>query len=133
MNQNKPYYAVVSGLCAALASFSGKLSSYSQHLARHIGNEQLDNFALILCLGIMVLLNACVWRFFVKALHSNGGTLVASLVSAATNYIVSAIIGWMFFHEKTTAVWWFGTVLVLGGLLLIVYDGEAEKTKSKPS
>lgn len=50
---------------------------------------QLEFLAQVLCIVIMVLLNACVWRFFVKALHTNGGTLVASLVSAATNYTVS--------------------------------------------
>lgn len=39
--------------------------------------------------GIMLLCNAMVWTFFVKALHSSGGSLVATVCSAATNYFVS--------------------------------------------
>ncbi|XP_058457192.1 transmembrane protein 42 [Malaya genurostris] len=130
-DQTKPYYAVVSGICASSASFFGKLSSFGEQLADNIGNKQLKLLIQILCIGTMVLLNACVWRFFVKALHTNGGTLVASLVSAATNYTASAILGWLIFHEQTSVWWWIGTAFVLGGLLLIVNDDEEEKTKSK--
>ncbi|KAL1395828.1 hypothetical protein pipiens_002789 [Culex pipiens pipiens] len=85
--------------------------------------------AQIACIVIMVLLNACVWRFFVKALHSDGGTLVAALVSAATNYTASALLGWFIFDERTSFLWWIGTALVLAGLLLIVNDDEQTKKK----
>ncbi|XP_058837925.1 transmembrane protein 42 [Topomyia yanbarensis] len=129
--QTKPYYAIVSGLCASSASFFGKLSSFGEQLADNMGNKQPQLFLQVLCLSIMVLLNACVWRFFVKALHTNGGTLVASLVSAATNYAASAILGWLIFHEQTSYWWWIGTAFVLGGLLLIVHDDEEKKVKNK--
>ncbi|XP_065079511.1 transmembrane protein 42 [Ochlerotatus camptorhynchus] len=134
MSQSRPYYAIVSGLCASSASFFGKLSSLGQQLAENVGNKELELLAQVLCIVIMVLLNACVWRFFVKALHTNGGTLVASLVSAATNYTVSALLGWLIFNEKTSCLWWIGTALVLGGLLLIVSDDESaapDKVKKK--
>ncbi|XP_055535706.1 uncharacterized protein LOC129724654 [Wyeomyia smithii] len=129
--QSKPYYAIVSGLCASTASFFGKLSSLGEYLAENFGNQQFQLLIQILCIGIMVMLNACVWRFFVKALHTNGGTLVASLVSAATNYIVSALFGWLIFQEQTSIWWWFGTALVLGGLLLIVNDDDEKMIKKK--
>ncbi|XP_053679802.1 uncharacterized protein LOC128730748 [Anopheles nili] len=75
----------------------------------------------------MILLNGCVWRFFVKALHSgSGSTLRASLTSAAANYVASALLGTVIFNEKSTLLWWFGTMLVLGGLLLIIGGSEQE-------
>ncbi|XP_021709877.1 transmembrane protein 42 [Aedes aegypti] len=131
MTQSKPYYAIISGLCASSASFFGKLSALGQQLAENAGNKELEFLAQVLCIVIMVLLNACVWRFFVKALHTNGGTLVASLVSAATNYTVSALLGWLIFGERTSVLWWIGTALVLSGLLLIVNDDEDNRDKAK--
>ncbi|XP_039439391.1 transmembrane protein 42 [Culex pipiens pallens] len=129
MSKPKPYFAIISGLCASSASFFGKLSSLGQEIAENAGYKQFELLAQIACIVIMVLLNACVWRFFVKALHSDGGTLVAALVSAATNYTASALLGWFIFDERTSFLWWIGTALVLAGLLLIVNDDEQTKKK----
>ncbi|XP_062560373.1 transmembrane protein 42 [Armigeres subalbatus] len=128
MTKSKPYYAIVSGLCASSASFFGKLSSFGQ--LEDNSNKELQLLMKVLCIVIMVLLNACVWRFFVKALHTNGGTLVASLVSAASNYTVSALLGWLIFGEQTSIIWWIGTTLVMAGLLLIMTDDESNRDKS---
>ncbi|XP_038112656.1 transmembrane protein 42 [Culex quinquefasciatus] len=129
MSKPKPYFAIISGLCASSASFFGKLSSLGQEIAENAGYKQFELLAQIACIVIMVLLNACVWRFFVKALHADGGTLVAALVSAATNYTASALLGWFIFDERTSFLWWIGTALVLAGLLLIVNDDEQTKKK----
>uniref|UniRef100_A0A182WPS0 EamA domain-containing protein n=1 Tax=Anopheles minimus TaxID=112268 RepID=A0A182WPS0_9DIPT len=80
----------------------------------------------------MILLNGCVWRFFVKALHAgSGSTLRASLASAATNYVASAILGLILFNEQSTLLWWFGTGLVLAGLLLIIGGSDEEITSAQ--
>lgn len=42
MTQTKPYYAIVSGLCASSASFFGKLSSLGQQLAENFGNKEVS-------------------------------------------------------------------------------------------
>uniref|UniRef100_A0A1B0CKV1 Putative dual specificity protein phosphatase n=1 Tax=Lutzomyia longipalpis TaxID=7200 RepID=A0A1B0CKV1_LUTLO len=48
-----------------------------------------------LCVGIMIILNALVWTFFVKALHSSrGGSTSATVVSSGTNYFASDLTGW---------------------------------------
>lgn len=46
-------------------------------------------FIQILCFILMIICNAMVWTFFVKAMHEDGGTLVATVTSAATNYCCS--------------------------------------------
>ncbi|XP_058175028.1 transmembrane protein 42 [Anopheles ziemanni] len=133
MDGQKPYYAMVAGICASSASLFGKLTSNSDVVAARIGLPEWPALTQLLCIGIMIALNACVWRFFVKALHTgSGSTLVASLVSAVTNYITSAVLGWLIFKENTTVFWWAGTALVLSGLLLII-SGTEEQESSMPS
>ncbi|XP_049545622.1 transmembrane protein 42 [Anopheles darlingi] len=128
MENHRPQYAVIAGLCASSASLFGKLTSNSQRVAENIGLPGWHLLAQVLCVAIMILLNGCVWRFFVKALHTgNGSSLVASLVSAATNYVASALLGWLIFDEQSTIVWWFGTSLVLAGLLLILSGTDNEE------
>uniref|UniRef100_A0A182N3Y2 MADF domain-containing protein n=1 Tax=Anopheles dirus TaxID=7168 RepID=A0A182N3Y2_9DIPT len=84
-----------------------------------------ETIAQALCVLIMILLNGCVWRFFVKALQAgSGSTLRASLASAATNYVASAILGTLLFNEQSTLLWWLGTAFVLAGLLLIIGGSE---------
>ncbi|XP_058055394.1 transmembrane protein 42 [Anopheles bellator] len=134
MDKNKPHYAVVAGLCASFSSLFGKLTSNSERVAQNIGLPGWHLLAQVLCVAVMILLNACVWRFFVKALHTgSGSSLVASLASAATNYVASAILGWLIFDEQTTIVWWIGTSLVLAGLLLLITGTDQEDQQRKRS
>ncbi|XP_050079569.1 uncharacterized protein LOC126567390 [Anopheles maculipalpis] len=136
MEQEKPYFAVIAGLCASFASLFGKLTANSGRLLDWVGLASWpvgEVLVQALCVLIMILLNGCVWRFFVKALHTGtGSTLRASLASAATNYVASAILGMLLFNEHSTLLWWLGTLLVLAGLLLIIggSDEESEATHS---
>lgn len=93
----------------------------------------------------MIICNAMVWTFFVKALHSKGGSLLATVTSAGTNYCFSvskylrtsntkynflkAFLGCFIFGEATSALWWLGTLLVLSGLVLLSLDTEKQNTK----
>lgn len=45
----------------------------------------------------MIVCNAFVWTFFVKALHQKGGSIVATVTSTATNYCCSVWLLWMQF------------------------------------
>ncbi|XP_052889039.1 uncharacterized protein LOC128297441 [Anopheles moucheti] len=136
MEQEKPYYAVIAGLCASFASLSGKLTANSGRLLDWAGLAAWPSGELLVqasCVLIMILLNGCVWRFFVKALHAgSGSTLRASLASAATNYVASAILGLVLFNEQSTLLWWFGTALVLAGLLLIIGGSDEETIDAQP-
>uniref|UniRef100_A0A182QAF5 EamA domain-containing protein n=1 Tax=Anopheles farauti TaxID=69004 RepID=A0A182QAF5_9DIPT len=136
MEEDKPYYAIIAGLCASSASLFGKLTANTDRLVKILGLSDWpasETIAQILCVLIMILLNGCVWRFFVKALHAgSGSTLRASLTSAATNYVASAILGTVLFNEQSTLLWWFGTALVLAGLLLIIGGSEDHAPSDEP-
>lgn len=44
-------------------------------------------------MAAMVVCNMLMWTNFVKALHKKDGTIVATVISAATNYCLSVSIG----------------------------------------
>ncbi|GLV46587.1 hypothetical protein CBL_13344 [Carabus blaptoides fortunei] len=83
--------------------------------------------ARILCFCLMLACNAAVWTFYVKALHSSDSTLSATVASTASNYIFSALFGFVLFNEATSLLWWTGMSFVLFGLILMVRD-EPETT-----
>jgi hypothetical protein len=96
-------YAFVAGIFASLASFFGKLitgdnvrfprkDEFGLRGLFHIQYYFQDLLLKIACCVAMVTCNAMVWTFFVKALHSKGGSLAATITSAATNYCVSVSI-----------------------------------------
>lgn len=125
-------YACVAGSCAAFGSFFGKLTA-SEARAALFSNTRFAGFLIdgwlpfAVFAGLMLVSNALVWTFFVRALHASGGSLVATVTSASTNYCLSALFGALLFGESTSLVWWGGTSLVLVGLILIGTDTEDEK------
>ncbi|XP_034240760.1 transmembrane protein 42 [Thrips palmi] len=101
-------FAALSGVAAASASVFGKLFSSA-------GSPWLGA-VLIAC---MVVSNGLVWTLFVRALRSSQSSLTVTVTSAAVNYCCSALFGWLLFSERTSALWWLGSGLVVAGLLLM--------------
>ncbi|XP_055701624.1 transmembrane protein 42-like [Phlebotomus papatasi] len=115
-------FAILSGLCAAGASVFGKLSSTVE------SQDVLGWTLKACCIIFMIILNTLVWTFFVKALHSgSGGSVGATVVSSGTNYFTSALLGWVIFGETTSLFWWFGTSLIITGIILISIPDKKEK------
>lgn len=82
----------------------------------------------------MIISNALVWRYFVRGLHStdSNSTLIPTVISTATNFCTSAILGCIIFQESINSWWWIGALMVISGLYLVVAEDEHnEKNKSK--
>lgn len=85
-----------------------------------------------LFVGLMLISNAMVWRYFVKGLHSsNASTLVPTVISTASNFIVSALLGCLIFNENTNTTWWIGAVMIMSGLFCIISEEEKLENKAK--
>ncbi|KAL3275789.1 hypothetical protein HHI36_020533 [Cryptolaemus montrouzieri] len=108
----KIHYAFFAGICAAAASVFGKLS----------GLPTLDNSFILrlLCFTLMIFLNGCVWTLFVKALHQSESSLLATVVSNASNFLFSTLMGYIVFRETTSMLWWIGLSFILFGLFLVM-------------
>ncbi|CAH1105333.1 unnamed protein product [Psylliodes chrysocephalus] len=107
------HFAVISGVCASTGSVFGKLSG-------------LPNFEGLYVLKIaffvlMLLFNTACMTFFVKALQQSL-SLKATLISSSTNYVFTALAGFIIFQETTSLLWWSGISLIILGLILIVSE-----------
>ncbi|KAL1505869.1 hypothetical protein ABEB36_005327 [Hypothenemus hampei] len=115
------YYAVFSGIFAASASAFGKFC----------GLEMFQNlYAVRLIFFVLMLFcNAAVWTMFVKALHQSSSSLVATVISSTSNYVLTAFIGFVLLGEVTSFFWWFGMLFIIAGLVLIVQEDKSETHK----
>lgn len=105
-----------SGFFAALAGFSGKLAF--QDFSTDVILQKAPFIAL------MLIFNAMMMSSFVKALANNA--LKAQTVNFATNFLVSALIGFVFFGEQEIfkGTWVLGAALMVLGVFLVKGDGE---------
>lgn len=114
------YFPLVAGLCAAFASFIGKCSG-------KITFEE-SNYILLLwaartiCVGVMIFLNTLGLSIFVKSLHASDGTLNVTIMTAASNYFISFILGVILFQEYCSITSFLGLTLILLGLVIIIND-----------
>ncbi|XP_075224602.1 transmembrane protein 42 isoform X2 [Lycorma delicatula] len=68
---------------------------------------------------MMLTSNAAVWTYYVKALQASSTSLVPTIISTASNYIVSALAGFLIFKEQLSFLWCCGMFLVISGLALV--------------
>ncbi|XP_012533809.1 transmembrane protein 42 [Monomorium pharaonis] len=120
---NGAHLAIIAGVFGTIGSLLGKLP----------GGADASSLLSLLVKGalivFMIVCNTVGNTFFVKALHASGSSLPITITSAATNYVCSALVGFMVFGESVSLSWWCGTSMVLLGLMLIC-NVPAEKTAS---
>ncbi|XP_017863382.1 PREDICTED: uncharacterized protein LOC108614022 isoform X1 [Drosophila arizonae] len=117
-------YSFLAGACAAGGSFFGKLPSFLSAMnllqvdaVQPAGYAYLE-FALVQVfpLGLMLFCNVCNLRYFLKALQMTQQTLTATVLTAASNYVLSFILGALVYREPLTALSGAGIALILTGL-----------------
>ncbi|XP_034659772.1 uncharacterized protein LOC117895879 [Drosophila subobscura] len=136
-------YSLVAGACAAGGSFFGKLPSHLsvQKLLHfpasggaHFSDSSYLEFGLLrlLPLVLMVFCNVCNLRCFLKALQMTEQTLTCVVLTAASNYVLSFILGVLVYQEPLTALSGVGITLILAGLWFLCDAGAGESCKKEP-
>jgi drug/metabolite transporter (DMT)-like permease len=78
----------------------------------------------------MLLSNAMVWRYFVKGLHSSDtSTLIPTVISTASNFLISGILAALIFQESTNFFWLVGILMIITGLYCIILEDEKADKK----
>nr|XP_014271551.1 transmembrane protein 42 [Halyomorpha halys] len=106
------HYSVIGGVFSSIGSMFGKLSSSIE------GIFLLTVLLFILMIGF----NTMGMLFFAKGLHTAPSSIHATLISSASNYVSTAIIGSLLFGERTPFMWWFGTSFVIAGVVVTSYS-----------
>ncbi|CAJ1061402.1 transmembrane protein 42a [Xyrichtys novacula] len=127
------FYALIAGFLGAGASLSAKLTLGADYLRDMCESglswtETQGTAALcawlhiplrLLCAGLLFTCNAIMWTFFSKALRHCSSSARATVMTTASNFISSAILGRLIFGETHAALWWVGISLTLCGLLVL--------------
>ncbi|XP_016937500.4 uncharacterized protein [Drosophila suzukii] len=129
-------YSLVAGSFAAGGSFFGKLPSHlsAQKLlstSENILDSSYLEIALlrVLPLVLMIICNVSNLRCFLKALQMTDQTLTCVVLTAASNYVLSFILGALVYQEPLTALSGIGITLILAGLWFLCDGGAVETLK----
>ncbi|XP_017072064.1 uncharacterized protein LOC108108506 [Drosophila eugracilis] len=131
-------YSLVAGSFAAGGSFFGKLPSHlsAQKLFYTSGalsdSSYLEIAILrVLPLVLMLICNVSNLRCFLKALQMTDQTLTCVVLTAASNYVLSFILGAIVYQEPLSALSGIGIALILAGLWFLCDEGEVESKEKK--
>merc|ERR1711997_1115092 len=86
----------------------------------------------ILNIGGTLFLNFLMLTTYTKALKLAPTAAEASLLNTASNLILTALVSMLVFEEKLSLQWVLGTVLVCGGVALVMEE-EKHHLKQKES
>ncbi|TMW44185.1 hypothetical protein DOY81_010737 [Sarcophaga bullata] len=139
---HKYRFCFMAGLCAAGGSFFGKLPSFLNDKTLLLADampgltssvEIYAAFALfqLLPLVLMILSNLLNWRYFLKALQLSEQTLTATVLTAASNYVVTFLLGFLVFKEPITWLSSLGSTFIVLGLWFLCDDKSKPKEKNK--
>nr|CAD7458915.1 unnamed protein product [Timema tahoe] len=123
-------YAFSAGICAAASSVFNKLFTSDLRFEDESSNMVLFRISTLIRVAFLALtfiFNAAVWTFFMKALQFSKSSLPATVTSAATNYVCSAVVGSLLFDEVTSWLGWLGLFLVLFGLVIVTRSQETQQ------
>uniref|UniRef100_A0A1I8MSZ8 EamA domain-containing protein n=1 Tax=Musca domestica TaxID=7370 RepID=A0A1I8MSZ8_MUSDO len=126
-------YCFLAGCFAAGGSFFGKMPSFLESIDLEVSKSH-KVFIIIkyLPIALMIICNVLNWRYFLKALQLTEQTLTATVLTSASNYIVSFILASLIYKEPITGLSTFGTTLIVLGLWFLCDDpNKKAPTKSK--
>ncbi|KAF7922754.1 hypothetical protein BELL_0080g00100 [Botrytis elliptica] len=132
--------AVASGACAAFNGVFAKLTttqlttSFAEHVAGFLGLGEGEKVVEYGVRGIFFLLNlvfnGIMWTLFTKALARGTSTVQVSIINTSSNFMLTAVLGFIIFSESLPPLWFLGAALLVAGNVIIGRREEEEKGNS---
>ncbi|XP_067644136.1 uncharacterized protein [Eurosta solidaginis] len=131
-------YSFTAGAFAAGGSFFGhapsQLATVPLLTSCFTPTEEVTYYLellLLRCLPIalMLLCNVLNWRYFLKALQCAEQTLTTTVLTAATNYMLSFILGAIVYQEEITIISTSGAMFIIAGLWFLCRAQEDQQIK----
>jgi len=104
------FYSILAGISACLASVFGKLT-FSQ--------SSFTSISTIIYIILFLFSNVFMWRCYSKALSLSTTSIQPTIITKTSNFLLSALVGFIFFFEPINFTWIIGFVLILIGVYLI--------------
>ncbi len=68
-----------------------------------------------------------MWTLFTKALARGTSTTQVSILNTSSNFMITAVLGWMIFSESLPPLWFVGAALLVAGNVIIGRRDEGEE------
>ncbi|CAK4078460.1 unnamed protein product [Aphanomyces euteiches] len=140
--------SAISGTIAALSGMLGKFSSdesssmiqsslsHCEQAVQSYSAPWIDCAWVLVAIRVaffvaMLLSNTLMLNFFVRGLHETD-SLTATITSSAANFMMTALVGYVVFHEQLPLQWWLGATIILAGMGFLLHGAkDDEKDKAK--
>jgi multidrug transporter EmrE-like cation transporter len=77
--------------------------------------------------GLNLIFNGIMWALFTKALARGTSTTQVSILNTSSNFMITAVLGWMIFSESLPPLWFVGAALLVAGNVIIGRREEGEE------
>lgn len=71
-----------------------------------------------------------MWTLFTKALARGTSTVQVSIINTSSNFMITAVLGFIIFSESLPPLWFLGAALLVAGNVIIGRREEEEKGDS---
>ncbi|KAF7543513.1 hypothetical protein G7Z17_g10675 [Cylindrodendrum hubeiense] len=134
------FYAVASGACAAFNGVFAKLTTtelttrLSDKVANLFGLSAFENIVevavRVFFFALNLTFNGVMWTLFTKALARGTSTTQVSIMNTSTNFMVTALLGFVIFSESLPPLWWAGAALLVAGNVVIGSKDESKEASA---
>jgi hypothetical protein len=76
-----------------------------------------------------LLLTKQMWTLFTKALARGTSTTQVSIINTSSNFMITAVLGFVIFSESLPPLWFLGAALLIAGNVIIGRREESEPAK----
>jgi hypothetical protein len=70
-----------------------------------------------------------MWALFTKALARGTSTTQVSIINTSSNFMITAVLGFIIFSESLPPLWWLGAAMLVAGNVIIGRREEDELAK----
>lgn len=81
--------------------------------------------------GLNLIFNGVMWTLFTQALAKGNSTTQVSIMNTSSNFVITAMLGFLIFSESLPPLWWVGAALLVAGNVIIGSQDESEKPESE--
>ncbi|TAQ87541.1 hypothetical protein B7494_g4120 [Chlorociboria aeruginascens] len=121
--------AVASGGCAAFNGVFAKLTTteltttWGTAIANLLGlgeGEKIVEYIIrALFFALNLIFNGIMWTLFTKALARGTSTTQVSIINTSSNFMLTALLGFIIFSESLPPLWWLGAAMLVAGNVII--------------
>lgn len=81
--------------------------------------------------GLNLIFNGVMWTLFTQALAKGSSTTQVSIMNTSSNFVITAMLGFIIFSESLPPLWWVGAALLVAGNVIIGSQDESAKPKGE--